>query len=598
MSTGHASSSGGPGKSAEPIKVCLECRSAYRTRRDTCPRDGSPLISGKLEPGAILAGKYRIGEEIGRGGMGEVYRAEHIIMGKTVAVKVINPVLSITPAFLDMFKAEARHASTFKHENAVIVHDFGESQGRFYLVMELLEGESLKRMLKEVGTLPPERALAILLKVSAAVAAAHKAGIVHLDLKCENVFVRETAAGDEVKVLDFGLARLQGEEPLDLGDGMTVGTIGYMAPEQIGGGHVDERTDIYAIGVMAFEMLVGKLPFPGRTKDDILNSQLKDKREKFPKTRVLRALPKETKAAIMAAVTANPARRPETVDELAESFRLGLEGIRRAAGYYARRHEPAEARPRKAAKRAGGGISSVFSIFRRRRKGPEPPEGMVLVPAGDFLMGINAGPRDESPMVRVPLPSYFIDITPVTNREYARFVDATDHRPPTTWKTVSFPPGTGDLPVTGVTWQDAMDYCEWAGKRLPTEAEWEKAARGTDTRIFPWGNKWQPTFANWGGNPRSHGSATTQPVGTFPNDRSPYGCLDMAGNVKEWTASWYKPYGPTDYRNDDFGEKFKVVRGGSYLSQDRDYLRTTSRSHARPEEAGDIGFRTAMDVVG
>ena len=209
---------------------------------------------------------------------------------------------------------------------------------------------------------------------------------------------------------------------------------------------------------------------------------------------------------------------------------------------------------------------------------------------------MNLGPADERPALPIHLEAFFIDIVPVTNLDYAKFVQATDHAPPTTWKTVSLPPGTASLPVTGVTWQDAVDYAEWAGKRLPTESEWEKAARGTDARHFPWSNHWEPTFANWGANPDFHGAASISPVGSFPRDRSPYGCLDMAGNVKQWTASWYKPYGPSGFRSNDFGEKFRVVRGGSYLSKDKTYLRTSNRSHARPDSAGDTGFRCAMDA--
>lgn len=597
MASGESPSKARPEDSRGPIKVCLTCRSVFRTHRDTCPKDGTVFATSELAQGTILAGKYVVKDELGRGGMGVVYRAEHLLMGKTMALKVIHPILSTSKKFVEMFKAEARHAATFRHDNVVTVHDFGESEGRFYLVTELLEGEDLQTLLRRSGSLTPGRALKMMLQICDAVSAAHSAGILHLDLKSENVFILAGGEEDAVKVLDFGLAQPKDSATVELGDGMTIGTIGYMAPEQIMGKHVDERTDVYALGVIAYEMLAGRRPFPGESKDDILQSQLAGKTLGFAKTAVLKTVPKDTKKAIMAAFSADAAKRPSSVEELAGSFRRALDEMQGAAPAYARRHGMGRAR--------GEGKGPTFVqklrlVFARGKKKsaeePLAPEGMVYVPPGEFLIGAWGGASDERPALMIPCGAFFIDITPVTNLDYAKFVQATDHRPPITWKTLSFPPGTGELPVTGITWQDAADYAAWAGKRLPTEAEWEKAARGTDGRVYPWGNGWDPAFANWGGNPRFQGGAAVQPVGSFPEDKSPYGCLDMAGNVKEWTASWYKPHGPTDFKSEDFGEKFKVVRGGSFLSSDKNYLRTTNRSHVRPEEAGDIGFRCAKDV--
>ncbi len=580
------------------VKVCLKCRSTFRTTRDTCPKDGAPLVERDLAPGALLSGKYRIEEEIGRGGMGVVYRGVHIIMGKTVAIKVISPLFSADPKFLEMFKAEARALAAFRHENVLTVHDFGESDGRYYLVMELLKGEVLKDIMTREGSLPPERAFSLLVRICDAVAAAHQAGIVHLDIKGENIFIAEDGAGGRVKVLDFGLARLAGQTPVQMDDSTTIGTVGYMAPEQIMGLDVDKRTDVYALGVLAFEMLTGKLPFPGRSKNQILAAQVAGTTTGFPKkSPVLKVIPKKTVKVILTATHRDPDRRIQSVAEMREVFEDTLEALKAAAGRLARRWRM----------EAGAGNTSTPSlvtkaksffahISKRSAAGPAAPEGMVYVPAGEFRMGSNHSSPDERPAMKIPLDAFFIDITPVTNRSYAAFVQATDHDPPETWKTLSFPPGTGDIPVTGVTWQDAVDYIEWAGKRLPSEAQWEKAARGTDARAFPWGPKWEPTYANWNGNPLFYGNAKVRPVGSFPKDQSPYGCLDMAGNVMEWTASWYKPYGPTSFTSEDFGEKFRVVRGGCYLSNDRNYLRTTHRSHARPGETGVIGFRCVVEA--
>jgi serine/threonine-protein kinase len=593
MASSRDAGSGPPGAdAASVIKVCFKCKAVYRTRRDTCPRDGSPLTRADLEPGTMLAGKYRIIERIGQGGMGIVYRAEHVVMGKLVAVKVLNPLLSEDPKFLEMFKAEARLASSFRHPNVLTVHDFGEDNGRFYLVMQLLEGKSIKTLLDERKSFPPERAFAILLKICDAVAAAHRCMIIHLDLKGENVFLMEGPGGDDVKVLDFGLAQLSGSGPHGLDDEMTIGTVGYMAPEQIMGKTVDARADVYSLGVLAFEMLTGELPFPGRKKNDILSSQLENEIRKWPKLPHLKFVPKETRAVIYSAFSSDPDRRPESVEALADAFQRALNVVRKRTRPHAGGYEAGPPRQSVFAK-LGAAIKRLVSSEPVR---PPAPEGMVFVPGGEFKMGSGSGNLDERPSFRQHCEPFYIDVTPVTNLQYAKFVQATDHKPPTTWKTLSFPPGTANLPVTGITWQDAANYCAWAGKRLPTEIEWERAARGRSGRVYPWGNSWEPTYANWGGNPRFYGGATIQPVGSFPNDKSSVGCMDMAGNVKEWTASWYKPYGPTDFKTDDFGEKYRVVRGGSYLSSDKQYLRSSHRSHMRPTDMGDVGFRCAMSV--
>lgn len=205
---------------------------------------------------------------------------------------------------------------------------------------------------------------------------------------------------------------------------------------------------------------------------------------------------------------------------------------------------------------------------------------MVSIPAGEFLMGNNgrtqaegAGDTDETPAHPVYVDRFMIDVYEVTNAQFQAFTDATGHRTPIHWKLprpgkgsgLTFPPEKSDHPVVYVDWFDANDYCRWAGKRLPSEAEWEKAARGTDGRIFPWGNAFDPARANtpqhWLVERRE---GNTLPVGRFENGKSPYGLYDMAGNVYEWTASWYKPYPGNVEFNAHYGEKNKILRGGSW----------------------------------
>jgi len=203
-----------------------------------------------------------------------------------------------------------------------------------------------------------------------------------------------------------------------------------------------------------------------------------------------------------------------------------------------------------------------------------PPDGMVAVPAGEFIMGTDEQDlqekameygimkpwfSDEHPAHRINLPLYFIDTYEVTNAEYKKFVQATGRRPPMDWQGGQYPAGKDRYPVDTVAWEDANAYCLWAGKRLPTEAEWEKAARGPEGLKYPWGNEFDDKRANVN-NVVGH----TTEVGQYENGKSPYGAYDMIGNVWEWTADWYQPYPGNTYTSDKFGTQFKVLRGDSF----------------------------------
>ena len=228
------------------------------------------------------------------------------------------------------------------------------------------------------------------------------------------------------------------------------------------------------------------------------------------------------------------------------------------------------------------------------------PENMVLVPSGEFIMGNNNdyydNDGDESSQHVVNLPAFYIDKYPVTNAQYKKFVESTNHKPPLFWdKSGNYPQEKSDHPVAGVTYLDAKAYCSWAGKRLPTEEEWEKAARGTDARRWPWGNVFDYNKANVG-------FRGTTPVNSHPEGVSPYGCYDMAGNVFELTDSWYELY-PNSPENKIvarlLGEKYKVVRGGGY-NADIGSARCADRGIKEIEGAGgpSLGFRCARDVPG
>lgn len=286
--------------------------------------------------------------------------------------------------------------------------------------------------------------------------------------------------------------------------------------------------------------------------------------------------------------------------------------------------------------------------------------GMVVIPAGEFMMGsdkkedaqvrkefgnIKPWYLDEHPQRKVNLPAFAIDQYEATNAQYREFVTKMQHAPPTVWvdsgyilslkmekvialdvaqlrnlanKVFHLDIDTGKmdkepllkairerlatmdkLPVTFVSWFDADQFCKWAGKRLPTETEWEKAARGTQGLEFPWGSEWAAGKANTGDETWDDGVA---PVGSYKTDQSPFGVFDLAGNVSEWVADWYAAYPGSDYKSDDFGQSNKVYRGAAWGREGHYaihlFQRGAYRGRLSPDSAlADVGFRCARDVA-
>jgi formylglycine-generating enzyme required for sulfatase activity len=228
---------------------------------------------------------------------------------------------------------------------------------------------------------------------------------------------------------------------------------------------------------------------------------------------------------------------------------------------------------------------------------------MRLIPAGLFRMGSNSGMPDEKPVHTVDLPAFYMDKYEVTNALYKACVDAGVCLEPVNTGFGVQPGAYGNrqfdnYPVTRVYWDRAETYCQWRGAHLPRETEWEKAARGTDERKYPWGNAVDPTFANYGSNMLDNddeGFGRTTVVGSYPKGQSPYGIYDMAGNVWEWVADWYDMYpGGDPSANIAFGQKaYRVLRGGGW-SDNPELLRTTFRGGNIPNTAVNyIGFRCA-----
>ncbi len=223
---------------------------------------------------------------------------------------------------------------------------------------------------------------------------------------------------------------------------------------------------------------------------------------------------------------------------------------------------------------------------------PPPPDGMVFVSGGTFKMGRDGGDELERPAHAVAVKPFFIDRSEVTNEEYQRFVSATGRRAPTHWAGGKIPDGQAKFPVVNVSWNDANAYARWAEKRLPTEAEWEFAARGTDGRIYPWGNNWRQDYANAAKNR----NGALGEIGTYAPGASPFGALDMCGNVWEWTSSNFEDYPGRKNASSFNGSGFKVIRGGAYdVAPQR--ATSTYRGAIRPDRVLDkTGFRCARDA--
>ena len=281
------------------MKRCPVCLESYAVAEGFCPMDGAPLldperpawhgtgeISGALEPsepdsltGLVLDQRYRLEAHIGSGGMGVVYRATHVHIDKPFAIKVLRPEHADAIDLVKRFLLEARSASRIKHPNVVDISDFGElPDGSAYYVMEFLDGHTLAYEIDHNGKLVPERAVTTAIQAAQGLAAAHRCDVIHRDLKPDNVFLTLSPLGDgeTVKLLDFGIAKIRGKTTRLTAAGAVVGTPEYMSPEQAQGVDVDIRSDLYALGVILFEMLTGMVPFRGDSVMATLTMQMFD----------------------------------------------------------------------------------------------------------------------------------------------------------------------------------------------------------------------------------------------------------------------------------------------------------------------------------
>ncbi len=525
-----------------------------------------------FEVGDSISDRYMIELSIGKGGMGVVYKARDTLINETVALKFMNPRMLRTEHGKKLFLQEAQIARRLRHDNIVAVHDVGwTDDGILYLSMEYAEGNSLRAFIRQKRyerEYPSVRLVVhFVSQVLDALHYAHRT-VIHRDIKPENVML---LPGEKVKVLDFGLAKAVHEEFMQEDTTATngealkhpktmlnrpptteskpkrvIGTFAYAAPEQKQHFPIDLRADIYSTGLVLYELLTLRTPMDpyipvDKARSDIAPSLIK----------VL-----------------------EKARELERDNRWGsaLEFKAALEEAYETSYKPQ--------------INLITPLSNGRTV---DTNHMAYLEGGSFLMGNNRI-REEAPESEVTVAPFWMDIYPVTMRDYMAYVKDTNTKPPKFYKDSRY--NGPDQPVVGITWNEAVAYATWAGKKLPTEIQWEFAARGKANRKYPWGNFAPDTtrcnYADYLG--------MTSNVTMHDGGVTPEGIYDLLGNVWEWTLDPFAPY--AILRKDPdmaAGNPRKSARGGCWQSPP-ETLNCTARYGFFPESQTDtLGFRCILE---
>ncbi|HET7291435.1 MAG TPA: protein kinase, partial [Vicinamibacteria bacterium] len=301
---------------------CPVCEAENEAGSTTCVRCGASLeaatptsviVTIDLKPGTLFHGRYEIQGPLGRGGMGMVYRARDKTLDEDVAIKVLRPEFAEDPKMAERFKSEIKLARRIRHRNVCAIHDFGEDRGVLYISMELIDGVDLKHILKRRGALPPAEAYDVAIQVAEGLEAVHASGIIHRDLKTPNIMVDR---GGVARLMDFGIAKRQEGGGASTATGHVLGTPEYMSPEQAQGQRVDARTDVYALGVVIYEIFTGDVPFRGETPISTILKHLQD-----PPPLDRTKLPKSLRPVLAKALAKEPGARYSNARAVADALR-------------------------------------------------------------------------------------------------------------------------------------------------------------------------------------------------------------------------------------------------------------------------------------
>lgn len=605
--------------------------------------------------GKVVDG-YLLVAQIGQGGMGSVYRAEHQLIPKhRAAIKVLDlPQLSEDEAYR-IFLNEARALAQVRHPSLCQVFNYSETDdGDPCIVMELVEGLTLRQYLHEFGTMKLDAATELIQQMAAALQVIHHHGIVHCDLKPDNIMLvndPSASAKQRIKILDFGIARMVANTGIIHSPGIAAGTQGYMAPEQQLGGVVGPRADIYALGVIYRELISGSrsldaaLPEIDSLQEKLLRAMLaKEPRERPTAQRVVETLADRNTFGTVAKQIKFAAERLQISPVLAKRLRW----ILLVMGFVVSSEPNGKPPP------------SMVAIT--------PPPDMVFIPGARFFVGstqdeVNQAYADclkesslccESPQLvkdrpvcseelfnrqrggqSVDIKPFFIDRVEVSNSRYADWLNSLNadiqrvrvnygqwvfydddiqlldlKQPPSGISYVNrkfiVQPELAALPVVQVSWDGAERFCASHGKTLPSEAQWELVARGAERRRYPWGQTFTGSDCSRIAVARSSGLfcghlSGLAEVGQSPGDRTPEGVLDIGGNAVEWMSDGFRqvyalPIHSATRARSDSEMDYRSLRGGSFDNMVV-YARGSDRSRwERNRGATNLGFRCTLSA--
>ena len=576
-------------------------------------------------------GKVRIEKLLARGGMAEVYLGTHLTLERPVAIKLLHSYIEEEPLLLERFHREAKVVAGLRHPNIVQIFDFDTADGHPYIVMEYLKGPTLATYLRHLHQrkkrIPPHQVARLLKALTAALDYAHGQGVIHRDIKPGNIMLHKKSGeilldqpltnDVEIILTDFGLVRIV-HAATQTAAGMVSGTPAYMSPEQARGDKTDHRTDIYSLGIVLYEMLAGRVPFEADSQLSVIYMHI----NKAPPP--ILGIPDAIQKIIDRALAKNPMERYQSSGEMAADFSRAL-GTTLSAATMVETHIASpglvdvpvkqELKPKPIRSltwlRAGiflficllvfgagaWGVTSVLPSFSKPTPSSVPtvsdpvtalpvpitgalPEavGMVQITANTYEVGLTPADDYHSAVETVELHDFWIDQYQITNAKYEQYMTATGVPAPEVW------PGEGNQPVRGVTWDQAAAYCTWLKKRLPSEAEWEAAGRGSgsDPRLYPWGN--DPTAS---GQTVGFPDEDTYPIGTLSFNKSPFEVFDLVGNVWEWVC---EPYASAQ-------EGYRFLHGGRFGLPIVDLAYRLAIAPGDTRYIKYAGFRCAADQV-